>query len=52
MEFCLPVRWDPMGVTGLGGGFFVWLAELVQEAFFRCVESCPFVLDVDGLAGT
>ena len=45
MEFCLPVRWDPMGVTGLGGASFVRLEELVWEALLGCVEFSSFVFD-------
>uniref|UniRef100_A0A2N9J0Z7 Reverse transcriptase domain-containing protein n=1 Tax=Fagus sylvatica TaxID=28930 RepID=A0A2N9J0Z7_FAGSY len=35
-----------------GGGPVIWVEELVWEARFRCLESSPFVFDVDYLDGT
>jgi hypothetical protein len=41
-----------VGVIGAGYGFVIWVAVLLWEAFFRCMEYCPIVFDVDNLEGT
>ena len=52
MELRVSILWDSVGDCREGGGPVIWVEELVWEARFRCLESSPFVFDMDYLDGT
>uniref|UniRef100_A0A2N9GYI8 Reverse transcriptase zinc-binding domain-containing protein n=1 Tax=Fagus sylvatica TaxID=28930 RepID=A0A2N9GYI8_FAGSY len=51
MEFCFPIFWHRLGVSGSNYGASFWVVELVWKDFFRGVELGYLLLDVDNMAG-
>jgi hypothetical protein len=51
LEFCFQFFSYPLGSSAAGGGFIIWVAELVWEASFAHLEFNSFVFNVDGVAG-
>jgi hypothetical protein len=51
MEFCFPIFWHRLGVSGSNYGASFWVVELVWKDFFGGVELGYLLLDVDNMAG-